>query len=397
MFFAKNKIDKNLRYYVSNNCYKKYRVLIKYKNLKDSIIKRITSSKNSLIYVLEYSSIIVAKIDGRTLERLLEYPEIEYITLDEYLFLCGMSISTANSVHYNEKFNLSGKGVEIAIVDSGVFPHPDLTSPVSKIKVFKDLINNCSYPYDDNGHGTSIAGIIAGNGYSSNTLYKGVATGVELHCYKAFDKLGKGYASTILYALEDIINSSLKNNIKILALPFEQLTHNTFITNLFNITFSKAINHGIIPIVPSGSNENMQGSIMGIATLQNCLTIGGINTIKGLNPYLYSSSGPFGKYMKPDLSAACCNITSLNSDSEYISEKDGFKLYPKKLEASYKTFSGTSLAVAYVAGLCSLLYEKNPSLSFSDISSLLKLSCEEKEFSKFQQGEGIISTSKLFS
>jgi subtilisin family serine protease len=397
MFFHKNKLDKNLKYYLSNNCYRKYRVLIKYKHLTDSVIKKLSSNRCDFLYTLNYSKIFCAKIDSNTIDRLLEYPEIEYIALDEYLFLCGMSVSTANKLHSSEKYSLSGKGIGIGIVDSGVYPHVDLIRPSNRIDLFKDLINQFSSPYDDNGHGTCIAGLISGSGFSSTSLYTGIAPHSKLHCYKAFDKLGKGYSSDILFALEDLINISEKNNIKVLALPFELLTHNIFITKAFDDTFSKAIKMGMAPIVPSGSNLNSNGSIMGIATLSTCITVAGVDSIKGISPYIYSSAGPYSKIQKPNLSAAAVNITSLNSDLSYISEKEGVKLYPPKLDATYKTFSGTSLSVAFIAGLCALLYENNPNLSFKDLLSILKLSCELQNSSKFCQGEGLINISKLLT
>ena len=136
---------------------------------------------------------------------------------------------------------------------------------------------------------------------------------------------------------------------------------------------------------------------MGIATLPNCITVAGLDTATPLiKPYLYSSSGPYGKLSKPDLSAACVNVISLNSDSNYISEKNGIKLYPSKLDVPYKTFTGSSIATAYISGLCALLCEKNPSMTFKDMSSLLKVVCEPVEdISKTIQGEGTVNINKL--
>lgn len=397
MFLSKNKLDPNLKYYLLNKSYKKYRVLIKCENFKDEVSKKISSYHGELIYTLKHSSIICAKVDGRTIERLIEYPEIKYICFDEYLFLCGMSVSTANKVYLSEKYSLSGNGVGIGLVDSGIYPHPDLLNPSNRISFFTDLINNLSYPYDDNGHGTCIAGVMVGSGITSNNMYKGIATHANIFCYKAFDKLGKGYASTVLHAIECLIESCQSNNIKVLCLPFELLTHNNIILDAFSHTFNELIERGVTPVVPSGSNINVEGSLMGISTLDNCITVAGVDTSTSLKPYPYSSAGPYGKSSKPNLSAACVNITSINADTSYISEKNGFKLYPTKLEASYKTFSGTSLSTAFVSGLCALLYENNPNLSFKDLTSLLKLSCDLGEFSKYQQGEGTINISKLIN
>ena len=394
MFLLKNKIDKNLSYYLNNNSYKKYRVLIKCNNLRDNIVKKVHSYHGELLYSLEYSNIICAKLNANSIKRLIEYPEINYICFDEYLFLCGVSVTKANKIYSTYDSSITGTGIGIGVVDSGVFPHYDLLHPSNKIETFIDLINGHKYPYDDNGHGTCTCGIISGSGISSNNMYRGIAVGSMLHCYKAFDKLGKGFASDIFYSIEELIKI---NHIKVLCLPFELLTHNSFITEVFNTLFLKAIEKGITPIVPSGSNINDEGSIMGIATLNSCITVGGIDTTYSPTPYTYSSAGPYRKLQKPDVSAACVGIYSLNSNSNFISEKDGLKLYPPKLEANYKNFTGTSLAVAFISGICALLYEDKPSLSFYDISSLLKLSCELGEFNKNQLGEGILNVSRLLT
>ena len=397
MFSFKNKLDRNLQYYLKSKNYKEYRILIKYKNFGESLSKKIGSYKGTVLHSLEYSKIICAKLNSKSIERLVEYPEVEYVCFDEYLFLCGMSVSTANRVHFSQDSTLTGKDVGIGLVDSGVYPHTDLISPHNNIGNFIDLINELRFPYDDNGHGTCVSGIIAGSGISSNNMYKGIAPRSTIYCYKAFDKLGKGFASDVLFAIEELIRTAPNYNIKILCLPFEMLTHNITLISAFNDTFQKAINENIIPIVPSGSNLNINNTIMGIATLNTCLTVAGADSSKSIKPYTYSSSGPFGKSNKPNLSSACVNITSLNADTSFISEKDGLKLYPTKLEASYKTFTGTSLAVAYVSGLCALLYQKNPSLSFKDICSLLDLSCELGELEKAQQGSGLINVHKLLN
>ena len=397
MFSVKNKLDKNLRYLIDNKCYKSYRVLIEYKNLKSNLEKRL-SSKGFLIYTFKSSNIICANLPSNYIEKLIEYPEVSNIVFDEYLFLCGLSVSTANKHYVSKNFSLSGKNIGIGLIDSGIYPHDNLLYPHNNIGSFTDIVNHLKYPYDDNGHGTCMAGIIGDNGVNSNSIYKGVATGSKLHCYKAFDKLGKGYASDILFSIESLSENAEVYNLKLLCLPFELLTHNIFIINVFNSAFDYCLEKGIIPIVPSGSNKNDFGSIMGIATLDNCITVGGIDTSLTTKLYDYSSCGPYQKRCKPNILCACANITSLNSDTSFYSEKNGMKLYPSKLNAEYKSFSGTSLSCAYVTGLCALLYEKHPNLTFDDIVSLLGLSCDKLEdLPKSKIGEGILNTRKLFT
>ena len=73
------------------------------------------------------------------------------------------------------KQNLYGSGIGIAVLDSGIYPHPDFMNHGSRITAFRDFVNHRQTPYDDNGHGTHIAGIIAGSGYLSEGKYMGMA------------------------------------------------------------------------------------------------------------------------------------------------------------------------------------------------------------------------------
>lgn len=73
-----------------------------------------------------------------------------------------------------------GRGVVIAVFDTGIFPHDDLTTPENRILAWNDIIHHQNYVYDDNGHGTAVAGIIAGNGSSSEGKYIGMAPEARL-------------------------------------------------------------------------------------------------------------------------------------------------------------------------------------------------------------------------
>lgn len=391
MFSFNKKLEVNLKSCMSMKCHKDYRVIIKYKDFGDNIARKISSYKGELIRKIDNCNLISARLNSRGIERLIEYPEVEYICFDEYLFLCGMSVPTANKIRISSAINFTGSGIGVAIIDSGVYPHQDLLNPYSRIYSFTDLIDGLKYPYDDNGHGTCTCGIIAGSGVSSNGMYKGIAPECNLYCYKAFDKLGKGYASDILFALEDIVLNCEQHNIKVVCLPFELLTYNSFIQNSFDIMFKTLIEKGLTPVVPSGSNRNIESSITGIALSTNCITVGGLDTTSALKSYKYSSSGNSRKTTKPDVVAACVDIVSLNSNLKYISEKNGVKLYPQKLDTSYKSFSGTSIAAAYISALCVLLYQSDPTLKFKDIASLLNVCAEPADIDKFYQGEGIVN------
>ena len=395
MFSLNKKLDSNLKSYMEFNTSRSYRVLIKCRNFQDSIEKRISSYKGTVIRNISIDNIICAILNSQSINRLLEYPEIEYICLDQFLNLCGISIQTANKVRLDNTINASGRGVGVGVIDSGVYPHRDLTTPFNRISTFSDLINGLTYPYDDNGHGTCTCGVIAGNGEASNGIYKGIAPNSNLHVIKAFNKLGKGYVSDVLYAINELIAMSPKYNIKILCLPFESLNHDRFIFSLFDKILKKAIDSGIIPVLPSGSGV-IEGSIVGIALSKNAITVSGLDTTSKTVSYEYSSTGAPKKDFKPNFCAACVDIVSLNCNTSYISEKNNTKLYAPKLSSSYTSFSGTSISAAYISGICALLYELNQTLSFDDIVSLLTASSDSLDLPINEQGEGYINLNKLF-
>jgi subtilisin family serine protease len=395
MFSFKSKLDYSLKDAMSNNSYKHYRVIIQCKNLRENIENKIKSYKTEVIRSIPSLNCISANLSASAIERLIEYPEVAYITFDTNAFLCGTSVLSANGITFQERYKLTGKGIGIGLVDSGTYPHTDLSNPNNKIKKFVDLIGNIKYPYDDNGHGTFMSGIMCGNGIASKGMYRGIAENSHLYSVKAFNSIGRGFISDILSAIEIIMDESKEYNIKVLCLPFEIVDYNQFISSLFSKLFDIAVKKGIVVVVPSGNSGNKEGSIKGIATLQNCITVAGLDTRGTITPYIHSSAGPFGKLEKPDLSAACVDICSLNCNKDYISERNGSRVYAHPLDHPYTTYSGTSCASAFISGVCALLFENNPELPFKDVVSLLKVSSKLLNMFKWSQGAGMLDISKL--
>lgn len=395
MFSFKNKLDPTLRHALVSNLYENYRVIIYCKSLESKTIDKIKSLKCDIVRHIPSINCICAILTSSAINRLLEYPQVAYITYDSYAHLCGNSILTSNGISFQNNYDLTGKGIGVGIIDSGVYPHCDLLNPSNKIKKFVDFVNNLNYPYDDNGHGTFMSGLICGSGYGSKGMYTGVAKNSHIYMIKAFNKLGKGLISDILFSLETLINDSNEFNIKIICLPFETLETNEFVLSLFSKLFDLAISKGLVVIVPSGSNTSVKSSIRGIATLSNCITVGGYDSIGIPKIYEYSSCGPFQKLDKPNLISACVDICSLISDTQFVSEKNGVKLYPHRITNLYTSYTGTSCSAAFISGICALLYENNKDLCFKDTLALLKVSSSLINSPKYMQGAGIMNLEKL--
>ena len=71
----------------------------------------------------------------------------------------------------------TGTGIGVAILDTGLYPHIDFGE---RIRGFQDFLGHRPYPYDDSGHGTHVAGILAGNGKSGRGLYSGMAPEAQI-------------------------------------------------------------------------------------------------------------------------------------------------------------------------------------------------------------------------
>lgn len=395
MFSFRSKLDYNLKTALEDNNYKHYRVIIQCRSLIENIEQKIKSFKGEILRTIPSINCISASLSKGSIDRLVEYPEVTYITYDSTAVLCGSSVLSANGIGFQERYKLTGRGIGVALIDSGTYPHTDLATPSNKIKKFIDLVNGFKYPYDDNGHGTFMSGIICGSGTASKGMYRGIAENSHLFSVKAFNRIGRGFVSDILSGLEIILNESKEYNIKVICLPFEILEHNNFINSLFSKMFDIAVEKGTVVVVPSGNSGNRESSIKGIATLGNCITVGGLDTRGSIKPYIYSSSGPYGKLEKPDLAAACVDICSINCNKDYISERNGSRVYAYPLDNPYTNYSGTSCAAAYISGVCTLLFENNPQLPFKDILALLKVSCKLLDMFKWSQGAGMLDMTKL--
>lgn len=124
-----------------------------YNNLRQSIQNLATSLKSELPIIDGYAG----KMATDMIYRLSTSPEVDYISFDSQVFT-QLDISTATmEAYFPHDRGLEGDGITIAVIDTGVAPHDDLTKPVNRIVDFKDFVNKKSSPYDDNGHGTHVS------------------------------------------------------------------------------------------------------------------------------------------------------------------------------------------------------------------------------------------------
>ncbi|RDW20894.1 S8 family serine peptidase [Oceanobacillus chungangensis] len=278
------------------------------------------------------------------------------------------------AVKVRERLDLTGNGVTIAVIDTGIHPHEDLTSPNNRIIAFHDLINGKSEPYDDNGHGTHCAGDAAGNGSLSNGKYIGPAPEASIIGIKVLDEQGSGRLSTIIEGLEWCMDHKEEYNIRIISLSLGAPAYESFRVDPLSIAAQAAWHQGIVVCAAAGNSGPAASTISTPAIDPFIITVGSTddqNTLERTDDIIadYSSRGPtIDTLIKPDIYAPGTNIISLLATGSAIESQ----LPEMIIDENYIQLSGTSMATPICAGIIALMLEANPNLSPNDIKSILK-------------------------
>ena len=211
----------------------------------------------------------------------------------------------------------------MAVIDTGIYPHPDLVYPENRIVAWNDLVNGKDSPYDDNGHGTHVAGIIAGNGASSRGKYAGMAPEAKLIGVKALDQDGSGNTSDIISGIEWCIENQKTYNIKAINLSIGGTAQDSYSQDPLCRATSAAWRSGITVCVAAGNDGPDASTINTPAINPNVISVGNLDdqgTVDTSDDILSDSSsrGPtIDNLMKPDLLAPGTNIMSLRPGRGY--------------------------------------------------------------------------------
>jgi serine protease AprX len=391
-----NKLDKVIKPYLKINSKRRIPVIVSYRDNLKGIKNKIITSGGKIKYECLNIRAVACEIPSYGLDKLSEIPEVSFISFDYKASLCLRKTRDIMGVGFARTFNLTGRGVGVGIIDSGVYPHPDLTSKRTCISYFEDLINGHIKAYDDNGHGTFTAGLIASSGTSSSEMYSGIAPDSNLLCIKAFDASGKGFMSDILKGTDILISQKDRYNLRVICLPFEFPYLEKLKINPLEEIIKKALSLKIAIVAPSGNSGPQAYSVYCPGNIKDVITVGGAQAldtnIKSTKVSSFSGRGPtLEDVSKPDIIAPSVNITSLGCDTSY---NPSIKRLPS-LQNLYVTLSGTSAACALIAGMCALIIEKTPDLSPQDLKSILCLSTISLGDNKFSQGKGMFIFDKI--
>ena len=289
----------------------------------------------------------------------------------------------------------TGKGIGIAIIDTGLYPHRDFLKPNNRIKAFKDFANKKLLPYDDNGHGSFVAGVAAGSGYVSRGKYQGIAPGADIIAIKALDRRGSGHTSDILAALQWVADHYEKYNIRVLSLSLGTEAKRISGIDAMVRAAEALWDKGIVVVAAAGNSGPESRTITSPGVSSKIITVGAVDdrrTIDISDDVIadFSSRGPVSNRVKPDIVAPGVGVISVKNDTEYQS---GQRI--RSLATSYTTLSGTSVATPIVSGGAALLLEKYPSWTPNQIKEALMNNAISVDGNPNAEGKGIINLQKI--
>lgn len=367
-------------------------VIVYYKGCPFShMVKYLHSNAGARVkYHLPIINACAVEIPARHVKRLAAMNEIDYICEDFKVFIHMDIARNTIKIPQPVESRYTGKGIGVAVIDTGVHPHPDLTKPKNRIVAFKDFINNKRQPYDDNGHGTHVAGCIAGNGYLSNGKYAGIAPDAHIVAVKALDQDGGGNASDVIAAIQWVVDNKEKYNIKVLNLSMGTTPDSSY--SPLDEAVMAAWKKGITVVAAAGNSGPKKYTITSPGICPDVITVGALDdrdTPSTGDDRIadFSSRGPTKKcIIKPDIVAPGVNIVSLAVPSEEAEEKE-----------YYKSLSGTSMATPIVSGCAALIHQASPDYTNKDVKSLLMSTADRLRYPAYVQGKGLVNMKKIFS
>src|SRR4029077_9822958 len=281
---------------------------------------------------------VVALLDGNGIVSLSNQSNVVYISQDRPLTPSLNNAASAVNAEFAWQSNYTGAGVGVALIDSGVSSNLDLNQgilPVSRVVYQRSFVPGNSSSGDQYGHGTHIAGLIAGDGLSSSgwlfsKTFKGIAPGANIVNLRVLDANGGATDSQVIAAIHQAISLKSQYNIRVINLSLGRAVYETYKLDPLCKAVEAAWRNGIVVVVAAGNNGRYQPT-SGYATVTSpgndpyVITVGAMKTMDTptrLDDLIasYSSKGPTAvdAVVKPDIVAPGNLLISLEASNSIL-------------------------------------------------------------------------------
>ncbi len=285
----------------------------------------------------------------------------------------------------------TGKGVGVAVIDSGIYPHPDLKD---RIVGWVDIADGKPTPYDNFGHGTHVAGDIAGSGKLSDGRFKGIAPDANLIGVRITT------VAEAIRGIQWVIDNKDKYNIRVINLSLGDYASKSYKDDPWVQAVDKAINAGLVVVVAAGNEGPDPGTISTPGTDPRVITVGALDdkhTLTRSDDTIasFESHGPtaIDHLIKPDVIAPGVQIYAPLSPGSTLDVPE-----LPHIGNNYIAISGTSMATPMVSGLVADLIQADPKLTHDDVKKILEASADRylKDGSN-EQGYGLIDAPRALA
>jgi len=265
----------------------------------------------------------------------------------------------------------TGQGTTVAVLDTGIDKLPDFSG---RLVGGVDLTGG-NNPYQDSyGHGTFVAGLIAGNGASSNGQYSGEAPGTDLVSIKVAGASGATRLGTLIQGLQWAVDNRQADGIDVLNISLGFQTSQPTVTNPLDQAVEAVWNSGIAVVASAGNAGPFNGSILSPGDDPLVITVGALDdmaTPSASDDEMtdFSSVGPTSAngWAKPDLVTSGRSVVSLAAPGSTIDSS-----YPSaRIGPANFVGSGTSFSAAITSGAAALLLAAHPGLTPNQVKARL--------------------------
>ena len=378
--------------------------------LVGGLVKTVLGTIDALVEVVPFSNLNSIAAD----------PNVKYISPDRTLG-ARQTASIPSAEYTTEPINApavwhagyQGTNIGVAVIDSGITPVPDLNlSSVSltlDTSILSELLSSSTEapPYatgrivysqnfvpgqndalDHYGHGTLVAGLVAGNGAASTgsqyfRTFRGSAPNANIINLRVLDQNGAGTDSAVISAIGQAISLKSKYNIRVINLSIGRPIYESYTLDPLCQAVEKAWKAGIVVVVAAGNdgrdlnlNPEGYGTIDAPGNDPYVLTVGAMNT--NLTPQInddviasYSSKGPafIDHIVKPDIVAPGNMVTSLKFTNDPLAANNPsfytwYSFYQthgaNSPSSSYFAMSGTSMSAGVASGAVADLLQAAP-------------------------------------